>query len=57
MSIPESNIESPSPIYPNLTTNSDSSNILTTVPNSYVSLLDSRETPGLIILFIYDSIN
>ena len=56
MSNSESNVDppSPSPIYPTLTTttNSNSPNILTSSPSSYVSLLDSSEAPGSIIFIL-----
>ncbi len=47
MSSPVSNVDTPPAVYPTLNTNSDSTNnTLTSSPSGYVSLLDSRETPG-----------
>ncbi len=48
MSSPVSNVDTtpPPPLYPTLNTNSNPPNPLTSSPTSYVSLLDSCETPG-----------
>lgn len=52
MSNSESNVDPPSPLYPTLTTNSNSPNTLTSSPTSYVSLLDSSEAPGSIVFIL-----
>ncbi len=46
MSSPLSNVDTPAPLYPTLNTTTTSTNNSVSPPNSYVSLLDSRETPG-----------
>ena len=50
MSNEVSTVDIPPPLYPTLDTNSDSTNTLPSSQSGYVSLLDSRETPGEIFL-------